>query len=82
VRPAAVILSGLALALTGASTRTCLQPIQGWCGEAPGLLLSQTASCMGCAVMVTGVGLMFFGLLRLILPKRDSRRARALGTRV
>lgn len=59
VKTVAVFLSGVAIALAGAFTRSCDSavmgfPGDGWCGPLPGAGLSFEAHCAGCALMAAG----------------------------
>jgi hypothetical protein len=59
VKPVAVFLSGVAIAIAGAFTRSCeaglaTQMAASWCGDASLLPAQQHAHCLGCAVMAVG----------------------------
>jgi hypothetical protein len=73
LNPAAAILSGMALAFTGASARTSLRPTQGRCLKAPAVLFSFTASCMGCVMMLAHDALAEIGRLSLFVQVRANR---------
>lgn len=67
MKPVAVFLSGVAIAVAGAFTRTCdgslsAQLSASWCGD-PALLASMNhAHCAGCAMMAAG------GIIALVAP--------------
>jgi len=67
VKPVAVFLSGVAIAVTGAFTRACdsgfaAQMAASWCGDPALLGTPDHAHCLGCALMAFG------GIVALMAP--------------